>query len=66
VPWGMIGNTMYKIQNTTSDIKLQHPKSIANRFIIDDNTVKLSGIILHKPYKLQITAVAIVKGKKKS
>ena len=54
----MIGNTMYKIQNTTSDIKLQHPKSIANIFIIDDNTVKLSEIILHKPYKLQITAVA--------
>lgn len=56
---------MYKIQNITPNIKLQHPKSIVNRFIIDENTVKITGIILKKPYKLQITALAIVEGKKK-
>jgi len=56
---------MYKIENTTSDIKLVHPQSIADRFFLDDDTVKVSGIILSKPYKLQITAVAIVRGEAK-
>lgn len=56
---------MYKIDNITSDIKLTHPQNIANRFFINDETVKISGIILNKPYKLQVTAIAKVNGKKK-
>ena len=56
---------MYKIQNITSDIKLIHPQHIADRFFIDDKTVKISGIILKKPYKLQVTAISKVNGKKK-
>lgn len=56
---------MYKIENITSDIKLIHPQQIANRFFINDDTVKISGIILEKPYKLQITAISKVDGKKK-
>jgi len=56
---------MYKIENTTADIKLQHPQPIAPRFFVNDTTVKVSGIILNKPYKLQITAVAKYKSKKK-
>ena len=56
---------MYKIENITSDIKLIHPKTIAKRFFINDETVKISGIILEKPYKLQITAISKVNGKKK-
>jgi len=50
---------MYKIENITSDIKLIHPQQIAGRFFIDDKTVKISGIILKKPYKLQITAISV-------
>jgi len=56
---------MYKIENITSDIKLIHPKNIPKRFFINDETVKISGIILNKPYKLQITAIAKFNGKKK-
>ncbi|MDA7817421.1 tyrosine-type recombinase/integrase [Sulfurimonas sp.] len=56
---------MYKIENTINDIRLQHPEQIAPRFFVNDETVKISGIILNKPYKLQITAVAKVKGTKK-
>ncbi|MEA1891825.1 MAG: hypothetical protein U9N33_03840 [Campylobacterota bacterium] len=56
---------MYKIENTISDIKLQHPSKIKPSFFIDDKTVKTKGIILNKPYKLQITAVSKVKGLKK-
>ena len=56
---------MYKIENITSDIKLIHPQQIDGRFFIDDKTVKISGIILKKPYKLQITAISKVDGKKK-
>ena len=56
---------MYKIENITSDIKLIHPQQIEGRFFIDDKTVKISGIILKKPYKLQITAISKVDGKKK-
>ena len=62
---GYQGNHMYKIENITSDIKLIHPEHIANRFFINDDTVKISGIILEKPYKLQITAISKVDGKKK-
>jgi len=56
---------MYKIENTASDIKLQHPGKIEPRFLADDSTVKIKGIILNKPYKLQITAVGKVNGAKK-
>ena len=56
---------MYKIENITSDIKLIHPQTIEKRFFINDDTVKISGIILKKPYKLQITAVSKIDAKKK-
>ncbi len=56
---------MYKIENTISAIKLIHPGTIAKRFFIDQDTVKVNGIILEKPFKLQITAVAKVDGRKK-
>ncbi len=56
---------MYKIEDTISSIKLIHPGKIAKRFFINDDTVKISGIILDKPFKLQITAVAKVDGQKK-
>lgn len=56
---------MYKIENVISDIKLQHPGNIKPSFFVDNDTVKTKGIILNKPYKLQITAVAKVKGIKK-
>jgi len=56
---------MYKIENITSEIKLIHPQPMANRFFINDETVKISGIILNKPYKLQIMAISKVDGKKK-
>ncbi len=55
---------MYKIENTISDIKLIHPGKIAKRFI-DRDTVKVNGIILEKPFKLQVTAVAKVNSKKR-
>ena len=55
---------MLRIQNVISDIKL-HPQQIAKRFFIEENVVKSNGIILEKPFKLQITAVAKVNGKKK-
>ncbi len=55
---------MYKIEKVVSDIKL-HEQKIAKRFFIDSETVKVSGIILQKPFKLQITAIAKVDGKKK-
>ncbi len=56
---------MYKIHRTISDIKLIHPGKIAKRFFQDENTVKVDGIILDKPFKLQITAVAKTDGRKK-
>ena len=42
-----------------------HPQHIAGRFFLNDKTVKISGIILKKPYKLQITAISKVDAKKK-
>lgn len=55
---------MLHMQNVVSDIKL-HPQKIAKRFIVDKDVVKVSGIILQKPFKLQITAIAKINGKKK-
>ena len=47
---------MYKIESVASDIKLLEQK-IADRFYASDGIVKTSGIILKKPFKLQVTAV---------
>lgn len=55
---------MYKIENTVSDIKL-HEQKIAKGSFVAPGVVKITRIILEKPFKLQVTAVAKVDGKKK-
>ena len=55
---------MFKIENITSDIKL-HDQKIADRFIVSEGIVKTRGIILKKPFKLQITAVSKAGGTKR-
>ncbi len=55
---------MFKIENVTADIKL-HDQPIAKRFINGSNAIKTKGIILQKPFKLQITAISKVGAAKK-
>ena len=49
---------MYKIDKTISDIRLIYPGDIANRFITETSAVKVTDIVLEKPFKLQVTPIA--------
>lgn len=51
------GYIVLQIENVIADIKL-HDQKIAKRFYVGPGVVKTKGIILEKPFKLQITVVA--------